>query len=105
MFGSNFFDTWLAVGHIPREISRHCYFFLKESGNITGYLICTNYKISPIPASSLEVPLLLTFSVKSERIFELMKSFVNDLYEYNYTGEQAKNKKKRAVTMKKLISK
>ena len=37
------------------------------------------------------MPLLLTFSVKSERIFKLMKSFVNDLYNYNYTGEQAKS--------------
>ena len=91
MFGSEFFSTWLAVGYIPREVSRHCYFFLKEGGNITGHLICTNYKVSPIPASGLEVPLLITFSVKSERIFELMKSFVSDLYEYDYTGEQAKN--------------
>ena len=33
----------------------------------------------------------LTFFAKSERIFELMKSFVNDLYEYDYTGEQTKN--------------
>ena len=33
-----------------------------------------------------------------------MKSFVNDLYEYDYAGKQAKTKK-RAATMKKLISK
>ena len=66
------------MGHIPREISRHCYVFLKEGGNITGHLICTNYKVSPIPAGGLGIPLLLTFSVKCERIFELMKSFVND---------------------------
>ena len=91
-----FFDTWLIVGHIPREISRHCYFFPKECGNITLHLICTNYKVSPIPAGSLEVPLLLTFSVKSERIFELMKSFVNDLYKYNYTGEQEKNNEEKS---------
>ena len=77
-------------GTYSNEISRHCYFFLKEDGNITGHLICTNYKVSPIPAGGLEVPLLITFSVKSERIFELIKSFVNDLYEYDYTGEQAK---------------
>ena len=38
---TNFFDTWLTVGHTPREISCHCYFFLKEGGNITGHLICT----------------------------------------------------------------
>ena len=63
----------------------------KEGANITGHLIYTNYKVSPIPAGGLEVPLLLTSSVKSERVFELMKSFVNDLYEYNYAGEQAKN--------------
>ena len=75
------------MGHTPREISCHCYFFLKEGGNITGHLICTNYKVSPIPAGGLEVPLLITFSVKSERIFELMKSFVSDLYEYDYTGD------------------
>ena len=79
------------MGYIPKEISHHCYFFLKEGGNITGHLICTNYKVSPIPAGGLEVPLLLTFSVKSERIFELMKSFVSDLYEYDYTGQQVKN--------------
>ena len=86
-----FFDTWLIVGHISRELSSYRYFCLKEDGNITGHLICTNYKESPIPAGGLEVPLQLTFSVKSERIFELMKSFVNYLYEYDYTGEQEKN--------------
>jgi len=25
---NRFFDNWITVGHIPREISRHCYFFL-----------------------------------------------------------------------------
>ena len=79
------------MGHIPREILCHCYFFLKEGGNITGNLVSTCYKVSPIPAGGLEVPLLLPFCVKSEIIFELMKSFVNDLYEYNYTREQAKS--------------
>ena len=32
-----------------------------------------------------------TFSIKSERIFKLMKSFVNNLYDSVYTREQAKN--------------
>ena len=68
-------------------------FFLKEGGNITGHLISTNYTVPP--AGGLESPLLPTFAVKSERIFELMKSFVNDLYEYDYTGEQAKKQRRR----------
>ena len=62
------------------------FFFLKEGGNVNGHLICANYKVFPIPAGGLEVQLLLTFSVKNERIFKLMKSFIND-----YTGEQPKN--------------
>ena len=64
---------------------------MEEGGNVTGHLISTTYKISLIPAGGLEVPLLLTFSVKSERIFKSMKSFVNDIYDYDSTGEQAEN--------------
>ena len=56
-----YFNTWLTVGHIPREISRHSYFFLKECGNISRHLICTNYRVYLIPAGGLEVLLLLTF--------------------------------------------
>ena len=64
---------------------------MEEGANITGRLISTNYKVSPILAGGLEAPLLLTFSVKSERILRKMRSFVNDLYDYEYTGEQAEN--------------
>ena len=56
-----FFDTWLTVGHNPREISCHCYFVLKESGNIAGHFICTNCKVSLILDGVLEDPLPLTF--------------------------------------------
>ena len=86
-----FFDTWLTVGHIPREISRLSYFFMDEGDNITRHLISTTYKVSHIPAGGLEVPSLLTLSVKRERIFKLKRSFVNDLYDDYYTGEQAEN--------------
>ena len=81
-----FFDTWTIVGHIPTEISRHCYFFIEEGGDISGHLVSTSYKPSPIPAGGLEVPLLLTFSVKNERIYEQMKEFITNLYDYEYTG-------------------
>ena len=83
---NRFFENWITVGHIPKEISRHCYFFMKEGGEISGYLVSTNYKPSPIPAGGLEVPLLLTFSVKNEQIFEQMKEFVTTLYDYEYKG-------------------
>ena len=84
-----FFGTWFSMRHIPRETSRPCCFIVVS--NITGYYICTTYKVFPIPAGGLEVLLPRTFSVKSERIIILMKIFVNDLYDYDYTGEQAEN--------------
>ena len=80
---NRFFDNWITVGHIPREISRHSY-FMKEEGEISGHLVSTNYKPSPIPAGGLEVPLLLTLYVKNEQIFEKMKEFVTTLYDYEY---------------------
>ena len=59
---------------------------MKEGGEISGYLVSTNYKPSPIPTGGLEVPLLLTFSVNNEQTFEQMKEFVTTLYDYEYTG-------------------
>ena len=64
---------------------------MEESGNNTRHLISTTYKVSPVPVDGLEVPLLLTFSIKRERIFKLKKSFVNHLHDDNYTGEKAEN--------------
>ena len=84
---NNFFDNWMTVGHIPREISHHCFYFIQEGGSISGQLLSTNYKVSRITAGGLEVPLLITFSVIEDRIFSLMKDFVKSLYDYNYTGE------------------
>ena len=58
-----YFDGWKAVGHVPREISRYIYFFIKkENGKITGNVKSLNYKPSPIPSGGLEIPLQLTFS-------------------------------------------
>ena len=79
---NRFFHNWITVGHIPREISRHCYFFMKEVGEISGYLVSTNYKPSPIPAGTVASDV----SVKSEQIFEQMKEFVTTLYDCEYTG-------------------
>ena len=56
-----------------------------------GNLISTTCKVFLVLSGCLEVLLLLPFSIKSERIFKLMKSFVNNLYDSVYTREQAKN--------------
>ena len=63
-----YFNDWKTVGHIPREISRYVYFFIKEeNGNVSGTLKSLKYKPpSPIPSGGLEVPLLLKFSAKDK---------------------------------------
>ena len=49
------------VGHVPREISRHVYFFLKEiNDQFDGTVHAVNYRPSPI-AGVLEIPLILNF--------------------------------------------
>ena len=58
-----YFDRWKTFDHVPREISRYIYFYIKkESGKITGNVKPLNYKPSPIASGRLEIPLQLTFS-------------------------------------------
>ena len=50
------------VGHIPREVSRHTYFYIKEEGGRTdGSALSARYRPSPIPSGGLEIPLMMTF--------------------------------------------
>ena len=44
-------------GHVPREISRHIFFFLKEEiGKVDGFVYSAKYQPSPIPVGELENP-------------------------------------------------
>ena len=82
-----YFNDWKTVGHIPREISRYVYFFIKqESGNVSGTLKSLKYKPSPIPSGGLEVPLLLKFSARDKWVVDTMEEFVLNFYSYEYTG-------------------
>ena len=82
-----YFKGWKTVGYMPREISRHVYFFIKSGGgSVNGTVISTKYRTSPIPAGGLEIPLLLTFSCSKTINFEKMKTFVQTLYDYKFTG-------------------
>ena len=90
---------WLIVGHIPIEI-----FLYEGSWNIPRHLNSTSYKVSPIPAEGLEVPvnvwLLLTFAIECKGIFILMKKFFKELYDHDFTEEIMKIMK--VMKMKKL---
>ena len=76
---------------------------MEEDDNITGHLISTFYKVSPIPSGGSEVALLLTYSVKSKRIFKSVKSFVNDFMTTTIMESRQKTTRKKVVMMKKSI--
>ena len=80
-----FYDVWDTVGHIPREISRHTYFFLtEEGGQVCGTVMSVVYRSSPIPGGGLEIPLNLTFKCNEATTVIKMKNFVREMYDYNY---------------------
>ena len=52
----------VTIGHIPRQISRHSFYFLQEGGSITG-------SVAVIHHGGLEIPILM-------HVFDKMKDFV-----------------------------
>ena len=77
-----------AVGYVPREISRHIFFFLKEkNGKVDGFVYSTQYQPSPIPTGGLEIPLKLTFKSPNFLTHHKMKDFMTNLYSYDYEAK------------------
>ena len=76
---------------MPREITRHCFHYITGDGILTGNVLSTNYKVSPIPAGDLEISLFLRLSVEQKRIREMMKDYVGKLCDYNYFAQEANN--------------
>ena len=84
---NKYFSNLITVGHIPREISRHVYFFIKTEGRkVNGHVKSLTYRPSSIPSGGLEIPLQLTFSCGQREILDIMNAFVSSLYDWNYTG-------------------
>lgn len=77
--------NYITVGHIPREISRFVYFFIKEeNAMVDGYLLSTQYRQSPIPAGGLEVPVKLKFT---SRQFDIHNKMIKFIAQYDYDAE------------------
>ena len=73
------------VGHIPREVSRHTYFYIKEEGGrIDGSVLSTRYNPLPIHSGGLEIPLMMTSRSPSYITHQKMKDFMAKLYCYDH---------------------
>ena len=73
------------IGHIPREISRFTYYFLKHGGKIDGHVSSMLRRKSPIPSGGLEVKLKLFFRGSSMSLVDQMRQFIS---RYDYEWEQ-----------------
>ena len=65
-----------AVGHVPRELSRFIFYFIKKGCPVTGTVAKTTPRISPIPEGWLEVPILMHFTNENKAISSKMEILV-----------------------------
>ena len=62
----------LSVGHVPRELSKVCWYFIGRGGEI-GCRITASRRRSPLPQGGLEVPCIYKFIGKKKDIEKLRK--------------------------------
>ena len=75
-------ESLTPVGHLPREISQFCKYFLEWNGELDATVCSTKFRKSPIPQGGLEILIKLRVG-KGKANFETsrkMKGFVLDNY-------------------------
>ena len=70
------------VGHIPREISRFCHFFVLRGGELRGKVRDTNFRRSPLPQGGLEIPITLLVFKRgtTNEQYQMMRNFIINHY-------------------------
>ena len=73
------------VDHIPREVSGHTYFYIKEEGGrIDGSVLSRRYRSSSFLSGELEIPLMMTFRSPRYITHQKMRDFMAKLYCYDH---------------------
>ena len=88
-------DVWATVGHIPIEISRHVYYFLKSGGKTSVKVHDTKLHRSPVALKGLEIFIEITFIINIEKIKILQR--LKENIETNYTTETMEQSEKEEV--------
>ena len=69
----------VVVGHIPREISRFVWYFIKYGGKVCSLVHSERPRISPIPSGGLEILLIAELTISDEKC-----RYLKTLIERNY---------------------
>ena len=72
----------MTVGHLPREISRFCKFYLEYGGILEAHVSSKKYRRSPLLQGGLEIPITLGVSIGTApgKIFHKMKELLESTY-------------------------
>lgn len=76
------------VGHIPKEISKDVYFFLKEEGGKVKGFFFTKYRLSLIPAGRLKIPPILSFKSLQCLPHQKIKVILTQLYSWEFEAKK-----------------
>jgi hypothetical protein len=70
------------IGHLPREISRFCRYFVNYGGDLEARVTDTQHRRSPIPSGGLEIPILLTVTkgMSGDTVMEKMIAYLQEYY-------------------------
>ena len=73
----------VVVGHIPREISRFLWYFIKYGGKVCSQVHSERPRRSPIPSGGLEILLIakLTISDEKRRYLAHLKTLIERSYQ------------------------
>ena len=73
--------TKAVIGHMPREISRFCRYFMDYGGLLEARVRDTVCRISLIPNKGLKIPItLIVKKVQHSEVFRKMKHFLEEYY-------------------------
>ena len=75
----------IAVGHLPREISRATKFFIDRGGHLSVTLTSEHYRRSPLVQGGMEIACKVTASIPGTCINLLILQKYQDIVEENYT--------------------
>ena len=69
------YDNGNTVGHVPREISRVCWYFLHKSGSEMTCIVSGDKRRSEVDGKGLVVPCVYIFRGKQKHLDRLINLF------------------------------